>query len=459
MSSGHKKEENTVSDDEYAGKVVSDDEDAGNVVSDDEDAANVVSDDEDADNVVSDDEDADNVVSDDEDEGNVVSDDEDEGNAVSGYGDSGNVVSDDESNVTLDDDAVNFLSEEEDKIQKRSEKEIINFPYSDGIDDILVEKVQVGKGAFGTTFKGTLKYEFAKNSPYPYVFGKVYAVKEQLITDISARTYLADYVTSQNPTVSTTLPVAIEIDALRKITKRGCGTHVATLYDVLYNTNTYTLYYVMEYIDGIDLSIVEKTLHVLKNINIFKISEQQLLDHIALPLISGLICMHSNGIAHRDIKSDNIMLSSETGRAKWIDFGLSCVDTCTYKNLLQHGSGQAPETAWSNTNLDKSLITTWTTADVWAFGCFLYKFITGTRYPLQKLILEAKRKKISIYQYLEDKDESFLDQSGFSNPLSDFPRDRFPLIYEIVKAALQLNPNRRKETWNNWIKENIIDLF
>lgn len=57
------------------------------------------------------------------------------------------------------------------------------------------------------------------------------------------------------------------------------------------------------------------------------------IQRIMRDLVIGLEYLHSNGVLHRDIKPQNIMLD-ENGKAKYADFGASMImesddDTCT----------------------------------------------------------------------------------------------------------------------------------
>jgi serine/threonine protein kinase len=50
--------------------------------------------------------------------------------------------------------------------------------------------------------------------------------------------------------------------------------------------------------------------------------DPSLKNHIALKLIEAINYLHANGISHRDIKTDNVMIG-ENGLVKLIDFGFA----------------------------------------------------------------------------------------------------------------------------------------
>lgn len=69
-------------------------------------------------------------------------------------------------------------------------------------------------------------------------------------------------------------------------------------------------------------------------------------------IICGLRFLHGNGIVHRDLKTDNILLDS-TGHVKIADFGLSAIDLAgskAFSSMVGTPSYTAPEvsigTSW-----------------------------------------------------------------------------------------------------------------
>ncbi|HWA73075.1 MAG TPA: serine/threonine-protein kinase [Polyangiaceae bacterium] len=105
-----------------------------------------------------------------------------------------------------------------------------------------------------------------------------------------------------------------------------------------------------------------------------------------LPIADGLRLAHDRSIVHRDIKPDNILLSSDTlGRRqpKLLDFGIAKIGATPIDGkLTQHGAVlgspeyMSPEQALGFDDIDER-------ADVWALSVVLYEMLTG-KIPFQR---------------------------------------------------------------------------
>jgi serine/threonine protein kinase len=92
-------------------------------------------------------------------------------------------------------------------------------------------------------------------------------------------------------------------------------------------------------------------------------------------MLSALTALHKEGILHRDIKPDNIMIEKKSGKAVLIDFGFAqrLLDE-PEKISIYKSSGtpvyMAPEQFHENSKLTPQ-------ADIYSFGVVLYEMLTG----------------------------------------------------------------------------------
>jgi len=132
------------------------------------------------------------------------------------------------------------------------------------------------------------------------------------------------------------------------------------------------VYYVMPFVEG--ESLAER----LRRRGPYSADEAL---KIAEPILQALSHAHTQGLVHRDIKPDNVMVEAKSGRVLLLDFGIA--------KLLDPGGSDAggaktatgftvgtvqymsPEQALGQSNLDGR-------SDLYAFGAMLYQMVTGT---------------------------------------------------------------------------------
>lgn len=136
--------------------------------------------------------------------------------------------------------------------------------------------------------------------------------------------------------------------------------NIVSIYDVGEDQGMH--YIVMEFVEGITLKryIEEKG----------KLSVKEACS-IALQIAAGLEAAHGNGIIHRDIKPQNILISRD-GMAKVTDFGIA--KAATSNTITSNAMGSvhyiSPEQARGGFSDEKS--------DIYSLGITLYEMLAGT---------------------------------------------------------------------------------
>jgi eukaryotic-like serine/threonine-protein kinase len=176
------------------------------------------------------------------------------------------------------------------------------------------------------------------------------------------------------------------------------------------------VFIVMEYIDGIELK---------EKIKAGPIPVEESVK-IALQIAEGLEEAHRKGIVHRDIKSQNIMITGD-GKIKIMDFGLAKVGQGTQLTKVGSTVGTAaymsPEQA-KGEEIDNR-------TDIWSLGVVLYEMLTG------KMAFKGDYEQAVIYSILNEKPEI---EGNISEPmkyiitkaLTKDKKDRYQTASEIL---------------------------
>lgn len=198
--------------------------------------------------------------------------------------------------------------------------------------------------------------------------------------------------------------------------------NIVKVYDVSFGD--VIKYIVMEYIDGITL---KEYLEQQNN----KI-EWKMAVYFTAQILKAMQHAHENGIIHRDVKPQNIMLLQD-GTIKVTDFGIARFSNTETKTMTDKAIGSvhyiAPEQARGDRTDGKS--------DVYSIGVMLYEMLTG------KLPFEADSAvSVAIKQLQEDP-----KPPREINP--DIPKG----LEEITLKAMRKEPTQRYTTAESMLKD------
>ena len=207
--------------------------------------------------------------------------------------------------------------------------------------------------------------------------------------------------------------------------------NISTIYAI--ENSDDEIFIVMEYIDGIELKDKIKSGSIPTNEAI----------NIAIQIAEGLEAAHKNGIVHRDIKSQNIMITND-GKVKIMDFGLAKVKGDTQITKIGSTVGTAaymsPEQARGE-ELDEQ-------TDLWSFGVVFYEMITG------KLPFKGDYDQAVIYSILNEELELNIDVSNdlkviMKKALAKKRENRYKSVVQMLSDLRELNSESSSKSFSN----------
>lgn len=152
---------------------------------------------------------------------------------------------------------------------------------------------------------------------------------------------------------------------------------------------------------------------------------------VAFGILMGIHHMHQNGIAHGDIKPENVMIDSDMN-TKLIDFGLSLPVADVRFNTMGTMNYMAPEMA-KGTLRDEKI-------DIWSFGILLFTILTCS-FPsaLSSTQNCPQAKKRSVLKKLQN-----LHLDTQFNPFQQMATNPELLkIQQFIMSCLIVNPENR----------------
>ena len=217
----------------------------------------------------------------------------------------------------------------------------------------------LASGGFGNTY-------LAKNIE----FDETYAIKEFFVKGVCQRDGNSTTISVSN--AENTNSFEQQREKFKKEARRLrslSNPHIVKVYDLFEENGT--AYYVMDYVDGENLSTR------LKRTNV-PLAESEVRNYLN-QILDGLEAIHNEGMFHLDIKPANIMVDSHNV-VKLIDFGASkqqsTVGGATMSTGISYTNGYAPSEQMAQ-SYDK--FGPWT--DFYALGATVYKLLTNQDPP------------------------------------------------------------------------------
>ncbi|KAG0640230.1 kinase-like domain-containing protein [Tuber brumale] len=196
------------------------------------------------------------------------------------------------------------------------------------------------------------------------------------------------------------------------------------------------LYIAMEYFEQGDLR---------RHLN--KPLQEEVVQKITKQVLNGLQVMHENGIAHRDLKPDNIFVVSMS--PVWVklgDFGISkrIHSDTAYRSRVCTDYYAAPEVLGIDSTSESSIYTN--AVDMWSLGCVVYELLAGAR-------LFCSLGDIMRYYYKKGNLVSE-KSSKLTTPISDIVKS---FIQALVDTDPEGRPNVVGAASHVWLAELGID--
>ena len=207
-----------------------------------------------------------------------------------------------------------------------------------------------------------------------------------------------------------------------------------------------TAYIVMEYLEGVTLKQ-----YLREN---QRIAPEDLIE-LLVPLIESLDEIHSQGMIHRDISPDNIMVLPD-GRIKLMDFGAARDYTEFGEKSLSIvlKPGYAPPEQYQTHGIQGP----WT--DIYALCATMYKCITGENPPdAIERVMDDHLKKISEFGIVIPPQEEAAIIKGMSVSAKDRYQDIKDLCEDLYGGyeEISVSESEESEIKPDLIKENVED--
>ena len=323
------------------------------------------------------------------------------------------------------------LSENYDYINTNSSEKRVNY-LKDDISQYQI-KGKIGEGMFGKVKLGVHLLTNEKVAIKIFDKGKIKNEKE------------AEY-------------IGREISILKKLNHYN----IIKLYNIIQNENF--IFLIQEYVQNGEL------LHFLENSENINLTETQICK-IYQQIISGIEYLHEVGIAHRDLKLENILLNYKRD-IKIIDFGLSNEYNKENEELLQSSCGSP---CYAAPEMIRGIKYHGLDTDIWSSGILLYLMLCKS-FPFNdknnsKLYQKILSGKFNLPNYLSNEAKDIICKLLKVNPserikLNEIkkhpwfnlynPKNNYFLGIDTNKIIMPIDEEIINDMKNIGIKPNII---
>ncbi|KAL4227617.1 hypothetical protein ACF0H5_013058 [Mactra antiquata] len=183
---------------------------------------------------------------------------------------------------------------------------------------------------------------------------------------------------------------------------------------------------------------------------------EDVLGHMAVKMVQGLLYMWSLKILHRDIKPSNILVNTD-GEVKWCDFGVSTqlVESIAVSHVGTNAY-MAPERIKAENYGAPS--------EVWSLGVTMYELATG-EFPFEELTSDTNL--LNVCNSILEANPPVLPENKFSPELGDFvskcmhkvPQQRIThpdiLAHPFIQKYIHEGSGKSRNIIASWVKSNI----
>ena len=159
-------------------------------------------------------------------------------------------------------------------------------------------------------------------------------------------------------------------------------------------------------------------------------------------ILKGIQVMHNANICHRDIKAQNILLSSEKYNIKICDFGFSSDSTEMQNGMFGTKEYMAPEIIMGKEYNGIK-------ADIFSLGVLLF-YLRTSKFLFEQAKISNNTLKTS-YDYIKNKDDNIWNQSVVDN-INELSEDFKDLFLSMVAFDPNERPSIEEILEHKWLK-------